>query len=183
MNTWNRGLVFGAVVLLIAALPESLAAKERTGSNVEIRLASGRVVRGELLIVGQDGFEILDPAAGRKEFIPLDKVSSVRVARKSSAIPAGGAGFLAGAAFGGLMGLASGNDDPGFLSFTAGQKALILGVGLGAVGGLIGLVGGAFAGTDRQVRLDGLSPAARNAALVRLASKARYRAVFRAKAS
>jgi hypothetical protein len=58
-------------------------------------------------------------------------------------------GALIGFASGGLMGLASGDDPPGFLAFTAGEKALILGVGLAVPGLVIGALVGFQNVSDR----------------------------------
>ena len=38
------------------------------------------------------------------------------------------------------MGAMGGNDDPGLFSYTAGEKAVIGGVTLGAIGGVLGLI-------------------------------------------
>ena len=48
----------------------------------------------------------------------------------------GGIGFSVGA----LLGAMGGNDDPGLFSYTAGEKAVIGGVTLGAIGGVLGLI-------------------------------------------
>lgn len=50
-----------------------------------------------------------------------------------------GVGGGSGIAIGTLLGFASGDDPPGFLSFSAGEKAFILGTFLGFTGGVIGL--------------------------------------------
>ena len=52
-------------------------------------------------------------------------------------------GALSGFAFGGLIGLASGDDSGGFISFTAEEKALVL----GTMGGITGVIVGAIVGT------------------------------------
>ena len=51
-----------------------------------------------------------------------------------------------------LIGLASGDDETGLLAFSAGEKALIYGVGLGAVGTFGGAVAGASWSSERWER-------------------------------
>lgn len=57
-----------------------------------------------------------------------------------------GVGILIGFSAGAVIGLTSGDDEPGFLSFTAEEKASILGVTFGALGGIFGLIAGATSG-------------------------------------
>lgn len=57
-----------------------------------------------------------------------------------------GSGLLAGALIGATLGFMSGDDPPGFLSYTAAEKAVISGIGLGALGSILGLLGGAISG-------------------------------------
>ncbi len=53
-----------------------------------------------------------------------------------------GIGLLAGAFSGAFIGLASGDDPPGFFSFTAVEKAALGAFVLGGLGGVIGLIAG-----------------------------------------
>jgi hypothetical protein len=65
-----------------------------------------------------------------------------------------GFGFLAGAAFGMLIGLADGDDPPdSFIAFSAGEKALFAGAVLGGIGAVVGGVLGAASPTDRWERV------------------------------
>ncbi|NIV71632.1 hypothetical protein GWN26_03520 [Candidatus Saccharibacteria bacterium] len=57
-----------------------------------------------------------------------------------------GVGFLAGFSTGAIVGFASGDDESGWVRFTAAGKALIGGIALGTVGGITGLVIGAATG-------------------------------------
>ncbi len=69
--------------------------------------------------------------------------------RKSNSAEGAGIGLLVGAATGAIIGLASGDDEPGFITWTAEQKAGVGAVLLGGVGGVIGLIAGATITTDR----------------------------------
>lgn len=89
--------------------------------------------------------------------LPEDEVSHGR-----GALEGAGLGLLAGAAGGAVVGLASGDDPPCAdqdlfcLSFSAGDKAAILGLYGAGVGALAGLVIGGLAGShDVYERDDG----------------------------
>ena len=62
-----------------------------------------------------------------------------------------GYGFLAGAAFGVLTGLASGDDKPGFMSMTAEGKAMLGGLVFGAAGAVLGLIISPLSSTDDKI--------------------------------
>lgn len=55
-----------------------------------------------------------------------------------------GYGFLIGTGTGAVTGFLSGDDPPGFLSFTAPEKALILGIVGGFTGSMVGVVAGSL---------------------------------------
>jgi hypothetical protein len=61
-----------------------------------------------------------------------------------------GLGILVGGISGFSIGLASGDDPPGILSFTAEEKGAIFGVALGLVGGFVGIIGGAASGSKEN---------------------------------
>ncbi len=69
-----------------------------------------------------------------------------------------GIGLLAGAFSGAFIGLASGDDPPGFLSFTAEEKAALGAFVFGGLGGVIGLIAGTASPGERweEVPLDQL---------------------------
>lgn len=74
-----------------------------------------------------------------------------------------GIGVLVGAGSGVLIGLASGDDEEGFIRFSAEEKSLVAGLGLGLVGGVVGLIAGAANRHDvwAPARVDGLGVAIR----------------------
>jgi len=80
-----------------------------------------------------------------------DEIGSVFIEGESKVLSGLGYGGLAGFLTGALIGLASGDDDPGILKFSAGAKALIGGVALGVIGSAVGLVAGLISSTDDSV--------------------------------
>ncbi len=85
----------------------------------------------------------------------------VRWGRKDHVVMGGLIGFVAGAAVGGVIGYAGGDDPPAscFMFCTAGDKARVSGVLLGGAGAVVGLIAGAFIKSDRwkEVPLERLS--------------------------
>ena len=79
----------------------------------------------------------------------------VSIQRERRVLKGLGVGLLVGAGGGVVLGLASGDDQAGFISFTAEEKAMMGAVALGLVGGVVGLIAGA------AVRHDIWSPAVR----------------------
>jgi hypothetical protein len=63
--------------------------------------------------------------------------------RSAAAFRSAGIGLLAGLATGAAMGFALGSDTDGFPALTAGQKAMMLGVGLAVPSAIVGAVIGA----------------------------------------
>jgi hypothetical protein len=76
---------------------------------------------------------------------PVSEVDKIRIYRNGSGGRGAFTGFLIGAGTGVLIGLISGNDPPGFFSFTAWEKAEGAGFVLGSFGGLIGAITGSSA--------------------------------------
>jgi hypothetical protein len=72
----------------------------------------------------------------------------ISVRRERKVLKGLGVGVLVGASSGVLIGLASGDDEGSFLAFTAEEKAMIAGLGLGLVGGAVGLIVGALNRND-----------------------------------
>jgi len=87
--------------------------------------------------------------------VALGSVTRLEVSRRRKSNVRRGAliGFLAGAGVGVIAGFAGGDDPPGFISFTAEEKAALGAFGLGAGGGLVGLIAGALIKTDQWEEL------------------------------
>ena len=95
------------------------------------------------------GITFYDKANGG--MVPAQEIVKIKdVSHGRGAIEGLGIGAGLGGLMGGLIGLASGDDEcesECFIEFSAGEKAVILGVVLGGLGGLIGLVVGAAKGS------------------------------------
>jgi len=74
-------------------------------------------------------------------------LQAVTVKRRNGGLRGLRTGFLSGFAIGGIIGLASGDDQTGFIRFSAGEKALVGGLFTGIIGSIIGaVIGGALPG-------------------------------------
>lgn len=93
----------------------------------------------------------LESGAGARE-IPVRDIKKIQFRKKSRVVRSTLSGFAIGAGIGLLGGFAAGGDTPGFLSLTAGEKAVIGGVFLGVSGAIVGLVCGLF---KKTIRIDG----------------------------
>jgi len=69
--------------------------------------------------------------------LPFYEIERVVIEKKGHFWSTAGKGFLIGGGIGALIGLASGDDEEGFIRFTAGQKAISLGIGIGLSSALI----------------------------------------------
>ena len=95
----------------------------------------------------------LDTFAVALSYKNIDQVSIKR--KKENRWTGIGIGFLVGAGVGVISGFASGNDQEGFLSFSAEDKALRGGMILGAVGALIGGIVSRSQKTDGAIIISG----------------------------
>lgn len=100
------------------------------------------------LRVTPDSVSWINDRTGRLESIPFDQLVAVRFVRHGTgALEGGGIGAGTGVALGIMIGFGSGDDPKGWFSLTAEEKAAILGIGLGATGGLVGAITGAIIGS------------------------------------
>jgi hypothetical protein len=90
-------------------------------------------------------FNMYTGATGSLKYLPVSDIETISLRRKGSAGRGALTGGLIGVGLGIIVGLASGDDKPGWFSMTAGDKAFALGMMFGGSGSLIGLVGGAIA--------------------------------------
>ena len=138
-------LMIPTLLTLVWAAP-GLAQKApplETGAVVRINspAASGRYV-----IERHSGQTLtLRDSTGSTVQIPLASVTELSVSRGrrpagARALRGAGFGLLVGAGSGAVIGFVSGDDPDGFISLTAEEKALGMGVLLGGAGALIGTV-------------------------------------------
>lgn len=83
--------------------------------------------------------------------IPVSKLDTITFEGESEVFSSVGWGVLAGIVLGGLIGLASGDDEGGFVNFTKEEKAVGAGGFLGLLGGLIGLIFGLTSSSDDEI--------------------------------
>ncbi len=150
-------------------------ATERQGAQVVVTLKSGGKITGELLAVKKDFLVLSADGSGmvRDESIAVQDVREVKVIRRSKAGTSMLIGLLAGAGTGAVIGYSDGNDEPGFFSFTARQKAAIMAVGAGLTGLLVGAIVAGANGADISFRLDNGPKYKVHSALVELSRHAR----------
>jgi len=85
-----------AMMIFLTHLP--LEARERRGSNVEVTLADGSRIKGELLAVKPDVLVVFDHGAGRGWSLDVRQVGEVKVLRKSRFFDGAGIGLCVGLA-------------------------------------------------------------------------------------
>jgi hypothetical protein len=132
---------------------------KRRGEWLSVEMEDGTTVRGELLAAGNGRLWLKDSSSAAGTEVELVRAARVTHPKQSRFFQSTGKGFLAGGMFGMLIGFAGGDDDPrGFLSMTAGQKALAAGLGLGTVGAAAGAILGLFTGIDESIDLTSVDP-------------------------
>ena len=136
-------------------------AEERTseveeGDWVRVRFGGreDRVIEGSLQGIEENDLLILSSEGKEVSRIPMGQVREFRVRRgsRTQALRGLGLGLVSGALVGGFIGLAHGDDESGFIQFTAGDYAAMGAAGFGLIGGVAGLVIGAASRTDRWDR-------------------------------
>lgn len=148
----RKALVALLLVLgLTASADAQLVSLER---DSRIRTTIGGVKRVFRFIeLRSDSLSVTD-LTGRPLVLALRDIDSleVRTGRRSAGAAfwqGTGIGLVIGGALGAILGLADGDDPPGFFSQTAGEKAAMLGIGFGLIGAAIGGIRALIVGTDR----------------------------------
>lgn len=121
------------------------------------------MVRCRLLFADRNNFIVwtgnseysADSAGGYEVRIKPDGIERIIISRKGHFWSGAGTGFLIGLGTGIVVGLASGNDQSGFIKFSAGEKAFVLGSMLGLSGALVGGVVGELQGIDDEYVFNG----------------------------
>jgi hypothetical protein len=130
-------------------------AEEGEWVRVSFGASDTEVIEGSLQGIEETDLLILSSEGREVSRIPTAQVREVRVHRgsRTHALEGFGIGLLSGALFGGFVGLADGDDEPGIIRFSAGEKATMGAVAFGLIGGVTGLVIGAVSKTDRWERV------------------------------
>lgn len=123
--------------------------RSQTG-KAYIRLADGKKMKAFNIYMQSDSTSWTDPGTGNIMTIATQRIYSVSFKNRGrGALEGLGIGFLVGVVWGTVAGYALGDDPPNILydRMSAGEKSIILGVGLGLFGGVIGLPIGAAIGS------------------------------------
>jgi hypothetical protein len=181
---------FATLALLLSMITTSVVAVSgEQGPLVHIETTSGPRLRGFLREARGDSIILLeeaDPseterqaATRRMTSLHLNNIALLSVPRKSR-LSTGIIWSLSMGAVGALLGFASGDDPPGLVSFSAGQKAGLLGSAMGYIGLSVGGSYGALKGVDLDVPWEGKTAVERSVILSRLrAGRCRCRNGFR----
>ena len=168
-----RKIVAAVLALFSISLTTDAFGAQKKGSTVIITLMDGRQASGELIAVKPKSILILDPI-GKDASFDLTEIAVVKIFRKSKAGKGALTGFLTGAGAGitaGLLSAGSGEDS----DFQGGMAAMFLG-GIGGIVGLVGgLVAGASAGGELDIRFVGATELSQRTDLQKLTKYARYK--------
>ena len=115
------------------------------------KMDSKQILKGYLYKLSEDSITLVRSlVADRFQYnyqtIEIENVKTIKLRKKGKIIKGLIAGGLTGFSVGGLIGLFSGDDEPGFVSFKAEQKAIFLGTTV-AISGMI--IGGGIAESKR----------------------------------
>jgi hypothetical protein len=167
-----RKFIAAALALSFFMLSADVYGKQKKGATVIITLRDGRTASGELIAVKPKSILILDPV-GKDASFDLTEIAVVKVFRKSKAGKGALTGFLIGAGVGitaGILSAGSGEDS----DFQGRMAAMFL----GGIGGVVGLVGGLLAGAsasgELDIRFEGATELSQRADLQKLTKYARY---------
>lgn len=145
-------LTVAAFILTPLSAVSSQAVQPRSGDRIRITSAPNTLDNqtARVLSVRNDTL-FLQVVPAETLAVALAGVTRLEVstARRRNTGQGAAIGGLIGLTSGVLMGAASGDDPPGWFSFTAGEKALILGVGLAVPGLVIGALVGSQNMSDR----------------------------------
>lgn len=170
----DYGLMILALVGCVLVSPGFSLAKEKPGAMLRLEREGGRIVRGELLEVEGESLVILDNENMAKSSQNIRELRRIVIEKKSSFLKGMGLGLLVGGGGGAALGLLSGDDERGWFSFTAGEKALMGGIGFGLLGALAGGILGGLSSADESIDLTALSDYQKKMVLNKLATKSRF---------
>jgi hypothetical protein len=159
---------------LLFLLSDSFAKEKRNGALILVQKTDGQRIEAELLAVKDTSLILMDSGSLSGTTEDIRDIRTIQIIKKSKFFKGLGYGLLIGGGSGALIGLLSGNDQGGFFQFSAGEKALMGGIGLAIFGAPIGGMWGAIAGIDETISLEGRSPEEIKRILNKLKSQARF---------
>ncbi len=119
-----------------------------TENNAVVTLMNRSKINVKNIDINPDTTKWLNLETKNIDCYKTSKIFSISFTKRWKGVFEGfGLGFLSGAVTGMTIGLASGNDPPGWFALTASEKALYLGLALGTVGGVLGIPIGALVGS------------------------------------
>ena len=166
-------LFISTLAFLLASVPAS-AKNRKAGARIKVDLTDGRSVEGELLTVKAQSFIVANPTTMTTDEVAVGEIGRIRVMKKSKAFAGAGIGFISGALSGAALGLISGNDSGGIIRFTAGQKAGIGALALGAVGAVVGIIVHGFSGLGQNIDWANMAQGDREHVLRKLRAMSRF---------
>jgi hypothetical protein len=194
MKLKRNKLVSLFLVFSLSVLSANLYAKEKRGAKLIIQKKGDQVrqventrykntpwepsvmtgIRGEIIAVKPNSLLLLD-TEGKDVSIDIADIKVITIVKKSKMLQGSGIGLFVGGTAGAILGFADGDDEPGCFTFTAEQKALVLGIFLGFTGLCFGGIAGLKSGKDETILLEGMSDFEIEKALEKLRKKARIR--------
>ncbi len=159
------------LVFSFLVISGDIFAKERKGADVIIQRIDGTQVRGELIAVKEESILLLDRDMGVDVSVDIEDIMAIRIVKKGNA----GGAFLIGGAIGASVGYLtySKPESKGWITIDFGPGMNVAGFGI--LGGLIGLVIGAFSGTDKTIQIEGKSDTEIRGILEKLNQQARVK--------
>jgi len=179
MNPTGKKFLSLFLVFSLLMLSVNLNAKGRRGAKLIITKKDGLKVEGELITVKLNSLLLLD-TEGKDVSVDIADIRVILIVKKSWYLAGKGAtyGALIGAGIGALIGFAKG-DDPmiahRFGGHSAETKALVYGFTIMTIGGLLGIIIGLIAGTDKEILIEGMTDSEIQETLDKLRKKARIR--------
>ncbi|MCP4152919.1 MAG: hypothetical protein GY757_34625 [bacterium] len=166
-SKFSLGFIIGLTFAVLMVFASDLEAKHRKrGVQMAVYKTDGSVLKGELLSVKASSLLLMTPSATSGENIAINEIKKFKIIRKGKLLKHIGFGFVAGAAIGAI--LQKGSDGEGLFS-----PAVVAGI-LGAAGGGVAGIFGAFSGIDRVCRVHGRPPGKVRAILSKLCGLARF---------
>jgi hypothetical protein len=171
MNPIGKKLISLFLVFSLMMLSMNLYAKERRGAKLIVTKKDGQQIEGELITVKLTSLLLLD-TKGKDVSVDIEDIKVIRVIKKSKALLGAGLGLAVGGGIGALIGLST-DDGTGWLY--SGSLTTVFALTFGILGIPIGALLGAIAGTDKTIKIEGMTDSEIQEALDYLRKKARVR--------